>query len=136
LAVVLGAAGVALGWPAADPLIGLAITVAILAVLRSAARDVFRRLLDGVDPQLVDAAERTLLTTPGVTGVRSMQLRWLGHSLRAEADVEVDPTLTVAQAHDIAHHAQTRLIRSVRRLDTATIHASPTGAHPDHQHND
>ena len=134
LAVVLGAGGVALGWPAADPIIGLVITVAILAVLRSAARDVFRRLLDGVDPQLVDTAERTLLTTPGVTGVRSMQLRWLGHSLRAEADIEVDPTLSVAQAHDIAHHAQTHLIRSVRRLNTATIHAGPAGAHPDQQH--
>ncbi|MET0965258.1 MAG: cation diffusion facilitator family transporter, partial [Nakamurella sp.] len=134
LAVVLGAAGVALGWSAADPIIGLVITVAILAVLRSAARDVFRRLLDGVDPQLVDTAERTLLTTPGVTGVRSMQLRWLGHSLRAEADIEVDPTLTIAQAHNIAHHAQTQLIRSVRWLNSATIHASPAGAHPDYQH--
>jgi cation diffusion facilitator family transporter len=134
LAVVLGAAGVALGWPAADPIVGLAIAIAILAVLRSAARDVFRRLLDGVDPQLVDAAERTLLSTAGVTGVRSMQLRWLGHSLRAEADIEVDPTLTVAQAHDIAHHAQAQLIDSVRRLDGATIHAGPAGAHADHRH--
>src|SRR6478735_1387567 len=102
LAVVVGAAGVALGWPAADPIIGLVITVAILGVLRTAARDVFRRLLDGVDPALVDATEQTLLETPGVVGVREVQLRWLGHTLRAEADVEVDPALTVAQAqaHD------------------------------------
>jgi cation diffusion facilitator family transporter len=129
LAVVLGAAGVALGWQAADPIIGLLITVAILAVLRTAARDVFRRLLDGVDPALVDAAERTLLTTPGVLGVRDLHLRWLGHSLRAEADVEIDPTITAAQAHDIAHHAQRHLVSHVRRLTTATIHTSPAGTH-------
>jgi cation diffusion facilitator family transporter len=129
LAVVLGAAGVALGWQAADPIIGLLITVAILAVLRSAARDVFRRLLDGVDPALVDATETTLLETPGVLGVRQVRLRWSGHALLAEADVEVDPTLTVAQAHDIAHHAGRHLVGGVPRLGSATIHISPAGAH-------
>jgi len=90
---------------------------------------VFRRLLDGVDPALVDATEQTLLETPGVVGVREVQLRWLGHTLRAEADVEVDPALSVASAHDIAHHAQRHLVGEVRRLTDATIHVSPAGAH-------
>ena len=130
LAVVIGAAGVALGWPAADPIIGLVITVAILAVMRTAARDVFRRLLDGVDPELTDTTERTLRETPGVLAVERVQLRWLGHTLRAEADIEVDPALSIAAAHDIAHHAQRHLIRNVPRLTTATIHASPVGVHP------
>jgi len=130
LAVVIGAAGVALGWPAADPIIGLVITVAILAVMRTASRDVFRRLLDGVNPELTDITEATLRETPGVLGVQRVQLRWLGHTLRAEADIEVDPALSVAAAHDIAHHAQRHLIHNVPRLTTATIHASPAGAHP------
>ena len=129
LAVVVGAAGVALGWQAADPIIGLLITLAILGVLRTAARDVFRRLLDGVDPALVDATERTLRQTPGVRGVLQVRLRWSGHALLAEADIEVDPTLTLAQAHDIAHHAQRHLIAAVQRLASATIHISPAGAH-------
>ena len=130
LAVVLGAAGVALGWPAADPVIGLLITVAILGVLRGAARDVFRRLLDGVDPAFVDTAEQALLETDGVLGVRHVQLRWLGHTLRAEADIEVDATLTAGQAHHIAHHAETHLLAHVARLEHATIHISPAGTHP------
>jgi len=129
LAVVLGAAGVALGWPAADPIVGLLITVAIVGVLRAAARDVFRRLLDGVDPALVDTAERALLSTDGVLGVRHVQLRWLGHTLRAEADVEVDPHLTAAQAHQIAHHAEEHLVARVTKLAHATIHISPAGTH-------
>lgn len=58
LAVLCSAGGVALGFPLADPIVGLLITAAILAVLRTAARDVFRRLLDGVDPAMVDAAEK------------------------------------------------------------------------------
>ena len=129
LAVVVGAAGVALGWPAADPVIGLLITVAILGVLRGAARDVFRRLLDGVDPHLVDTAEQALLNTDGVLGVRHIQVRWLGHTLRAEADIEVDATLTAGQAHRIAHHAEAHLFAHVARLEHATIHISPAGTH-------
>ena len=129
LAVVLGAAGVALGWPAADPVIGLLITVAILGVLRGAARDVFRRLLDGVDPALVDTAERALLDADGVLGVRHVQLRWLGHTLRAEADVEVDPRITATRAHQIAHRAEAHLLARVARLEHATIHTSPAGTH-------
>jgi cation diffusion facilitator family transporter len=129
LAVVVGAAGVALGWPAADPVIGLVIVVAILLVLRTATRDVFRRLMDGVDPAIMDAAERGLLETTGVQAIRNLQLRWLGHTLHAEADLEVDPELTLAQAHQIAHHAEAHLLGRVRRVAGATIHTSPAGQH-------
>ncbi len=129
LAVVLGAGGVALGWPAADAVVGLLIAVAILAVLRSAARDVFRRLMDGVDPAVVDTAARSLRGTPGVHGVRRLEVRWLGHTLRAEADLEVDPDLSLADAHRIAHRAEARLLEDVRRLTSATIHTSPAGTH-------
>jgi divalent metal cation (Fe/Co/Zn/Cd) transporter len=60
LGVVGGAIGVALGFPLADPIVGLVIACAIGAVLVVASRDVFRRLLDGVDPELVATAYRTL----------------------------------------------------------------------------
>lgn len=79
LAVLCSAGGVALGFPLADPIVGLLITAAILAVLRTAARDVFRRLLDGVDPAMVDAAEQALAARPGVQAVRSVRMRWIGH---------------------------------------------------------
>ncbi len=129
LAVVLGAAGVALGWQLADPIIGLIIAGAILVILRSAARDVFRRLMDGVDPDLVGAAENGLRKTPGVLGVRQLRLRWLGHSLHLEADLEVDPELSLKQAHEIAHHAEAHLLTDLHRLTGVTIHTSPAGLH-------
>lgn len=84
--MLIGAGGVALGFPIADPIVGLLITVAILAVLRTAVRDAFRRLMDGVDPELVDTAEQTLAAEPGVRAVRSVKMRWIGHRLHADAD--------------------------------------------------
>lgn len=125
LAVLFSAGGVALGFPLADPIVGLVITVAILAVLRTAVRDVFRRLLDGVDPAMVDAAEQTLAAQPGVQAVRSVRMRWIGHRLHADAELDVDPTVNLAQAHRIAHEAEHELSHAVPKLSTALIHAYP-----------
>jgi cation diffusion facilitator family transporter len=131
LAVLLGAAGVALGWREADPVIGLVITVAILGVLRSAVRQVGARLLDAVDPDLVEQATSAVASVPGVLDVRELRIRWIGHTLRAEADVTVAADLSLAQAHELAHHAEAHLLHDVRRLTAATIHTSPAGAHAD-----
>jgi cation diffusion facilitator family transporter len=129
LAVLLGAVGVALGWEQADPIIGLIITIAILGVLRSAVRQVGARLMDAVDPDLVDQATDAVTSINGITDVRELRIRWIGHTLRAEADVTVDAGLSLAEAHSLAHRAEAHLLDQVRRLTAATIHASPAGAH-------
>jgi cation diffusion facilitator family transporter len=136
LAVLLGAAGVALGWRQADPIIGLVITVAILGVLRSAVRQVGARLMDAVDPTLVDQASAAVSSVAGVQDVRELRIRWIGHTLRAEVDVTVPADLSQAEAHDLAHHAEQHLLARVRRLTAATVHTSPAGAHHPVDHPD
>ncbi|WP_437099954.1 cation diffusion facilitator family transporter [Streptomyces kronopolitis] len=133
LAVLLGAGGAALGWRAADPLIGLLITAAILMVLRDAAREVYRRLMDSVDPEIIDAAEGALRSVDGVRGIGQVRMRWIGHTLRAEADIVVDSRLTVVQAHALAVAAEHALIHAVPRLTAATVHTdhtTPNGTDP------
>ncbi|MFD6189152.1 cation diffusion facilitator family transporter [Streptomyces sp. NPDC060275] len=125
LAVLLGAGGAALGWRLADPVVGLAITAAIVLVLRDAAREVFRRLMDAVDPALVDRAERVLGEVPGVRGVGELRLRWIGHRLRAEVALVVDGEATVREAHRIAVAAEHALLHAVPRLSAALVHADP-----------
>ena len=125
LAVLLGAGGVAAGWDWADPVIGLLITGAILVVLWQAAREIWRRLMDAVDPALVDQAERTLRETPGVLGVGHVRLRWIGHQLRAECEVIVDPGASVVRAHQVAVRAEHGLLHTVPRLAAALVHADP-----------
>ncbi len=127
LAVVIGALGAAAGWEKADPVVGLLITVAILVVLKGAARDIYRRLMDSVDPALVDDVNRVLASVSGVRGVESVRIRWVGHDLRAEADITSDAQLTLADAHAIADEAHHRLLHDIPRLAEATIHTSPFG---------
>ena len=125
LAVLVGAGGSALGWQLADPVVGLAITAAIALVLRDAAREVFRRVLDAVDPALVDRAEGALREVAGVREVGELRLRWIGHRLRAEVAVVVDGEVTVSQAHAIAVDAEHALLHAVPRLTAALVHADP-----------
>src|SRR5205823_5303097 len=94
-----------------------------------AAKQVFARLLDAVDPELVARAERTLAATPGVLGVGRLRLRWVGHSLTADAELDVDHNLSLINAHQIAHDAEHRLMHALPRLGGATIHTHPAGRH-------
>ncbi len=134
LAVVAGAAGVAFGFPAADPIVGLGITVAIVFVLRDAAKEVFRRLLDAVDPASVELAERTALDVEGVLGARDLRMRWIGHHLRAELAVTVAAELTVSEAHLLAHAVEHRLVHTIPRLAAVVVHTEPAvGAERAHE---
>lgn len=125
LAVLLGAGGAALGWTRADPVVGLAITAAMLGVLQRAAREIYRRLMDAVDPAVVDQAERTLLSTPGVLDLGQVRLRWVGHRLWAECEIVVSGDASAVDAHGVAVSAEHALLHALPRLSAAMVHADP-----------
>jgi cation diffusion facilitator family transporter len=134
LAVVAGAIGVLAGWQVADPIVGLLITIAILFVLKNAARDIYRRLMDAVDPALVATVESEALGVTGVHGIENVRIRWVGHELCADLNITVDRNLSVADAHDIAETVQHELIHHISRLADATIHVNPTHKAGDDPH--
>ncbi|WP_426491384.1 cation diffusion facilitator family transporter [Hymenobacter sp. 102] len=133
LSVLLGVIGIWLGFPLADPIIGLLISLVILKIVWRSGKDIFTRLLDGVDPAMVDAVRASAQQVPGVQGVDTIRLRWLGHKLNAEVDVAVDDSLTVSQAHDLGSRVEAQLIRDVQYLNTALVHTDPVSA-AGHQH--
>jgi cation diffusion facilitator family transporter len=134
LAVLLGAGGAALGWTWADPAVGLVITVMIVAVVRQAAGEIWRRLMDAVDPALVDQAEHALRGTPGVLDTGQVRLRWTGHQIRAECEIVVAPDITAAQAHQITVNAEHTLLHTIPRLSAALVHADPDARGTDPHH--
>lgn len=121
--------GAASAGPAAGGRVGALLDVAHVRGDRVGATVERGIVPDAVDPALVDQATAAINGVDGITDVRELRIRWIGHTLRAEADVTVDPHITLTQAHDLAHHAEAHLLDQVRRLTAATIHASPAGAH-------
>ncbi|MGN6204412.1 cation diffusion facilitator family transporter [Humibacter sp.] len=126
LSVVLGAIGVLLGFPLADPIIGLLIAISILALLWGTVKSVGARLMDAVDPHLLERVEHVLEHTTGVTGIQSVKLRWSGHRLIGSAVVTTD----AAGLHDathIAEHASAHVRGELRNLDDFVV--TPTPSH-------
>lgn len=127
LAVVFGALGVAAGYPLADPLVGLGITVVILFVLKQAAGQMLGRLMDAVEPELVEQVESVAASVPDVQAVDRLRVRWLGHVLEASVAITVDCDMTVTAGHRVSEEVRHRLLHEVRRLDTVVIHVNPCG---------
>ena len=133
LAVVFGVIGVAVGFPAADPIIGLLITIAILFVLRDAAKQVFRRLMDGVDPEISAEIERVAGAVSGVIEARRVRVRWVGHRMDASLHVEVSESLSLIEGHEIAENVRHDLFHRFDKLDEVTVHVDPEGGPRHHQ---
>lgn len=135
LAVVLGAFGVMAGLPLADPIVGLVISAAIMVLLWGTIRSIGRRLMDGIEPDLVDKARHALEDTPGVVSVAKIQLRWVGHRLQGAATLQLHDT-SLSQAQAIAHDAEHHLSHAMPNIDDMALltvtTASPSHDDPDH----
>lgn len=126
LAVVAGAIGVWLGFPLADPIVGLVITIMIFGIVWQSARAVFTRMLDGVEPAMLDEIEHAAEHVPGIMKIMNVRARWLGHKLRAEVDLAVDPALTVADADRIATKFEHELADHLPALQEAHVRMRPS----------
>jgi len=128
LAVLIGVFGVWAGFPLADPAVGFIIGGMILLIARNTGKSVFRRLMDGVDPAIIDEIRHAASHVSGVIELSEVRVRWLGHRLQAELNITVDPSITVEEGHEIAMEVQHQLLQHLKYLDAATIHVDPATA--------
>lgn len=125
LAVLGAVGGVLIGMPILDPIIGLGITATIIVILKGASVSVFRRLLDGIEPDILAEVEQAPMGVAGVQGVHEARARWLGHKVRAELHVVVDRRLSVEESHGIVDRVYQALAERVPAFGGATIHVCP-----------
>ncbi len=127
LAVLIGAIAVWAGYRQADPIVGLLITIPILLVVFDAAKSVWERLMDAVDPGLVDSVERTARQADGALAIHDVRVRWLGHNLEAELYADVDSQLTTADSHAIGQEIEHALLHALPQLERVIVHIDPIG---------
>jgi cation diffusion facilitator family transporter len=126
LAVLVGAAGAWFGVHQLDAIVGLGITLAILLILKDAALQIWRRLMDGVDPAILDQAEAAARASDGVEDVTSIRARWIGHSIHAEALIVAQGKLTLREAHALGERARHAMLHAVPKLAGVTVHVDPS----------
>jgi cation diffusion facilitator family transporter len=127
LAVLFGAVGSLLGFPLADPIIGLLITIAILFIVKDTAVTMWRRLMDAVDPAMVEAMERTARRIPGAEDVHDVRIRWIGHKLQSELHITVNEDLSTYESHHLAEQVRHALFDAQPKLSAVTVHVDPCG---------
>lgn len=128
LAVVVGAVGVMLGFPLADPIVGVLISIAIFVLLWGTVKSLGRRLLDGVEPDLVARAEHELAHAPGVLAVERVQLRWIGHRLHGSVLIRVGAAVTTAETDALRSEIAHRLDHALPNLEEVSLAFTAGGA--------
>lgn len=125
LAVLVGATGVWLGYPLADPIIGLVITIAIFGIVIQQGKEIFTRMLDGVDPAVIDEIRHTARHVSEVKEITEVRARWLGHRIHAEVNIAVESHSTIAQAHSVAAELRHQLLHALPHLALVVVHVDP-----------
>ena len=128
LAVVLGATGVWLGFPLADPVVGLLITIAIFGIVWQSATAVLTRMLDGVDPAIVGEIRHAVEHVSGLKNVLDVKARLLGHRLHADVAVLVDGTLSVAEADLLGANLKRELFAHIPTLSAVNVRVHGSAA--------
>lgn len=132
LAALVGLIGVSLGWPIADPLAGILITLVIISVVYTTSRSVLQRLLDAIDPRIVPNIIEIANSVEGVEAATGVRARWVGHTLHIAMNIEVDAELTLTKAHAIAEEVRHRLFHEIKGVSEAIIHTDPSSSSGDH----
>ncbi|MGD1930596.1 MAG: cation diffusion facilitator family transporter [Leptolyngbyaceae cyanobacterium] len=127
LAVLVSAVGVAWGYTWADPVIGLVITALLLRIVWESGQTIFTRLLDGVEPAIIDALHHAVEHTADIEAVASIRARWLGHRLQAEIDIVVAGDRTIQAGQAIAEAAEGQLRDHLPYLGQATVRVISPG---------
>ena len=121
LAVVLGAIGVRLGFPHADPIVGLLITVAILGIVWQSASAVLRRMLDGIEPHILDEIAHAAEHVDGIEGLSEVRARWIGHRLHVEAVAVLAADASMAVAERACSELKQELAEHLPALARTTV---------------
>jgi cation diffusion facilitator family transporter len=125
LAVLLSVVGVGLGYTWADPAVGLGITVVLLKIVWESGQTIFSRLLDGVEPEVIETIRHAVKHVPDVKAIKRIRARWLGHRLYAEVAITISPELSIQAGEEISNTVQTYLHDHIPYLACAVIQVLP-----------
>lgn len=129
LAVVVGGIGVLLGFPLADPIVGLVISAAIFVLLIGTIRSIGRRLMDGIEPELIDRAQHAIEHVDQVQAVEQVRLRWSGHRLEGDALIRI-PDVPLHEADQITAAAEKSVRDHMPNVDVMNVRAHSADRHP------
>jgi cation diffusion facilitator family transporter len=134
LSVLVGAFGVWAGFPLADPIVGVLISIAIFLLVWQSAKVILTRMLDGVEPHILDEIGHAAGHARSVQGVSDVRARWIGHRLHVEMSVTVPGSFSVGEGHDVGKEVRHQLLHHLPHLGSVSVHIDPDGQEGEQHH--
>lgn len=123
LSVIGSLAAVRMGVPWLDPVVA----VAIAGVIAYAGLTVIRRsglALSDVAVLVTEEVEELVLNVQGVVSCHAIRSRGWGQNIYVDLHVQVNPNLSIQQAHEIAHRVKREIMDRFGAVDVV-VHVEP-----------
>lgn len=126
LGVIAGLILVKMGFPAADPVMALVVTAAILVTAFGVFRTALRTLSDHsrISPEAIAQAASSVADVSNVHHVRT---RGTEGEVYCDLHIQVDPDMTVFRAHALADEVEAVLKRLFPSVIEVLVHVEPLG---------
>ena len=121
LAVLIAVIGTLIGLPILDPIVGVVIAIAIVGITWNAVKAVWYRMMDAVDPHLVEHVEDHIRALEGVDAVLTLRLRWVGHRMYGVIKVAVPADASLADSQRIILAVQHESGHVIPQLEELTV---------------
>ena len=121
LAVLIAVIGTLIGLPILDPIVGVVIALAIVGITWNAIKAIWYRMMDAVDPHLVEHVEEHVLGLNGVLALDTLRLRWVGHRMYGVAKVRVAADTSLAGGQAIVRAVQHEAGHVIPQLEELTV---------------
>ena len=121
LAVLIAVFGTLIGLPILDPIVGIVIAMAIVGITWNAIKAVWYRMMDAVDPAIIDRMEHFAGHVTGMEEISSLRARWVGHRLHADMTIVVSRERSLQDANQIVEDVRKELHKAAPHLRDANI---------------
>jgi len=115
-----------------EPLIDRIIALLISLFIMYTGFKIFMKsnidLMDGIDnPGVYDKLFLSVHSVEGAHNPHRVRARKIGHYYMINLDIEVDPDLSVKEAHDIAKNVENSIKSNLRNIYDVMVHVEPLG---------
>lgn len=124
--VVVGVAGTMAGLTYLDAIAAVGVALMIAKIGWDLGWQGARELVDtGLDSQRVETIRRTITSVNGVQALHMLRSRRMGGDALVDVHIQVDPTLSVSEGHQISETVRARLIGEIEEVSDVMVHIDP-----------
>ncbi|MBF0418569.1 MAG: cation transporter [Magnetococcales bacterium] len=127
-AALLGIAGAMLGWPVADPIAAIIVSVILGKMAYDFLRDSFLEFTDSsaaIDKAIQSNIIKMVEDCPDIFSAHLFKVRRSGPNVHVDIHVVVNPFLSVSEGHQIAERMRLAIIDGVLEVTEVLVHVDP-----------